>query len=101
MPSGLVYVSAALPAPLQPKIPVFGVARYRASIPCVAVAPRATFGNADTWAFFAGREAGHPVWVTRQQWESGHNSTGEWVPPAGAEIYEAQPAGEAASANIR
>ncbi len=102
MPSGFVYVSAAkTPAeielrlnPRQRGIAVFGVARYRASIPYLAIAPRETFGDPETWSFFAGREAGYPVWVTRQQWESGRNVSGQWVPPAGAEIYEAQPPGE-------
>ncbi len=95
MPSGFVYASAALAAPgSAPDIPVLGVPRYRASIPYLAVAPRATFGNPDTWKFFAGPAGGLPIWVTRQQWESGHNAAGEWVPPPGAEIYEAQPADE-------
>ncbi len=95
MPSGFVYTSAALPAPGSlPDIPVLGVPRYRASIPYLAIAPRATFGNPDTWKFFAGLAGGFPVWVTRQQWESGHNAAGEWMPPPGAEIYEAQPANE-------
>jgi len=94
MPSGFVYVSAAMPPPPQSEIPVFGAPRYRASIPYLAVAPRATFADADTWAFFAGRVAGHPNWVTRQQWESGHNAAGEWVPPPGAELYDAQPTDE-------
>jgi hypothetical protein len=102
MPSGFVYVSVAKTAPeiargIEPRppgIPVFGAARYRASIPYLAIAPRETFGDPDTWSFFAGRVAGHPVWITRQQWESGHNVSGEWVPPAGAEIYEALPKGE-------
>lgn len=95
MPSGFVYASAAMPPSPQPsEIPVFGVPRYRASIPYLAAAPRATFGDPDTWKFFAGLVAGNPVWITRQQWESGHNAAGEWVPPAGAEIYEAKPADE-------
>jgi Domain of unknown function (DUF4185) len=95
MPSGFVYVSAAQPASAsQPDIPVFGVARYRASIPYLAMAPRKTFGDPQTWSFFAGRVSGHPVWVTRAQWESGHNFAGEWTPPSEAEIYPAQPAGE-------
>jgi len=95
MPSGFVYASAAMPAPPQlSEIPVFGVPRYRASIPYLAVAPRATFGNPETWSFFAGKVAGHPVWVTRHEWESGRNAAGEWVPPPDAEIYDAQPANE-------
>ncbi len=95
MPSGFVYASAAMPAtPQQSTIPVFGVARYRASIPYLAMAPRATFADPQTWSFFAGREEGHPIWLTRRQWESDHNAAGEWIPPPGAEIYKAKPADE-------
>lgn len=104
MPSGFVYVSAAQPAPefmaptdlRRPRgIPVFGAARYRASIPYLAIAPRETFGDPQTWTFFAGRDpGGNPVWVTRQQWESGRNMNGSWAPPPGAEIYDNQPQGE-------
>ena len=103
MPSGFVYVSAAQTAPeiavepirrRPPGIAVFGAARYRASIPYLAIAPRETFGDPATWSFFAGRVAGNPVWITRAQWESGRNAHGEWAPPPGAEIYDASPAGE-------
>jgi Domain of unknown function (DUF4185) len=102
MPSGFVYVSATKPPPeVSPRIDereggiaVFGVARYRASIPYLAVAPRETFGDPQTWRFFAGIDNGHPVFITRQQWESGRNAAGQWVPPAGAEIYEALPVGQ-------
>ena len=101
MPSGFVYTSAANPPPefVPPKplasaIPVFGVPRYRASIPYTALAPRATFGDPQTWLFFAGYEFAHPVWITRQKWESAHNAAGEWMPPAGAEIFAAEPADE-------
>ncbi|MBI3678117.1 MAG: DUF4185 domain-containing protein [Proteobacteria bacterium] len=102
MPSGFIYVSAAEPPPdktprilvIAPPIPVFGVPRYRASVPYLALAPRATFANPMTWKFFAGFSAGNPVWVTRQQWESGQNASGQWVPPPGAEILSPVPAGE-------
>jgi hypothetical protein len=95
MPSGFVYASASLPPPgPSPDVPVFGVPRFRASIPYLALAPRGTFPNADTWRYFAGTAGGMPVWISRQQWESGRNAAGEWVPPPGAEIYEAQPANE-------
>lgn len=95
MPSGFVYASAALPAPgTPPEVPVFGVPRYRAGIPYLALAPRASFGNPDTWRYFAGIAGGSPVWISRQQWESGHDAGGEWMPPRGAEIFAASPAGE-------
>lgn len=100
MPSGFVYASAAQPGPRpRPRfefdhefgerpdgIPVFGVPRYRASIPYLAIAPRATFGDPSTWSFFAGSVAGHPTWISRQEWESGRNGT-EWAPPSNAELY--------------
>lgn len=101
MPSGFVYASAALtppgiapPNPLAAAIPVFGAARYRASIPYLALAPRATFADPQTWSFFAGWEFGNAIWITRAQWESGRSASGEWVPPSGAEIYGATPANE-------
>jgi uncharacterized protein DUF4185 len=110
MPSGFVYVTAAKPpSEIEPRprllpseggIPVFGVARYRASIPYLAIAPRETFGDPATWSFFAGRRTilGHPteepIWITRREWESGRNPNGQWMPPAGAEIFAAPPAGQ-------
>jgi len=101
MPSGFVYASAANPPPgvtppnpLASAIPVFGVPRYRASIPYLALAPRATFADPHTWLFFAGYEFGVPVWITRPTWESRHNAAGEWMPPSGAEIFAAEPADE-------
>jgi hypothetical protein len=103
MPSGFVYVTASQPPrPIRPEIlrpaesvPVFGVPRYRASIPYLAMAPRATFADPNTWSFFAGRNgSGDPIWINRVQWESGHNMAGQWIPPAGAEIYDAMPVGQ-------
>jgi Domain of unknown function (DUF4185) len=76
------------------EIPVFGVPRYRASIPYLAMAPRATFADPATWSFYAGSSGGQPNWVTRAEWESGHNGSGQWMPPPGAEIYPAFPAGQ-------
>jgi hypothetical protein len=102
MPSGFNYVTAAHPPPdttprilvIVPPIPVFGVPRYRASVPYLALAPHATFGNPMTWMFFAGMSGGSPVWVTRATWESGHDSSGNWEPPSGAEILTSVPASE-------
>jgi hypothetical protein len=104
MPSGFVYVTAAQPGPhvrvprlippfipsFEPKtfVPVFGVARYRASIPYLAMAPQETFADPATWLFYAGQTGGgHPKFVTRAEWESGHTSSGQWTPPKGAELY--------------
>ncbi len=99
MPSGFVYVSAAAPRPLVPVppgfgdgrretfVPVFGVARYRASIPYLAMAPHESFGDPATWRFYAGQANGHASFVSREVWESGRTATGEWTPPKGAELY--------------
>jgi len=99
MPNGFVYVTAAvppaLPVPLgkfgaKPDIPVFGVARYRMSIPYLAMAPQATFGAVETWRFYAGTGPNGPNWVTYQQWQSGQ-ANGQWSPPPGAELYANSP----------
>ncbi|MGA7327071.1 MAG: DUF4185 domain-containing protein [Rhodomicrobium sp.] len=102
MPSGFVYVSAAADAMTQPvtinisssKVqgyPVFGVPRFRASIPYLAIAPQTSFGDPTTWYFFNGTDnSGNPVWVTRSVWEGNPASPTAWVPPsASAEIYSA------------
>lgn len=105
MPSGFVYVSAAekpvdMPPGLTDRnlphggIAVFGAPRYRASVPYLAIAPRETFSDPDTWFFMHGREAGNISWATRGQWETGHNTQFEWVPPVGAEIFEGLPVRE-------
>jgi Domain of unknown function (DUF4185) len=102
MPSGFNYVSAAAKAPDIPPsltmphgaIAVFGVPRYRASIPYLALAPQDTFGDPQTWWFFSGSNATGSSWVTRQQWENGQTAAGDWTPPAAAEIFQASPAGE-------
>ena len=101
MPSGFVYVSAATPLLVndngfveivsdgrRPWIPVYGVARYRASIPYLAMAPQDTFNDPMTWRFFAGRVGANPIWLTRNEWESGRAANGEWAPPLAAEIYQ-------------
>jgi hypothetical protein len=96
MPNGFVYVTAGPPLPrirgvdyvrgYVPPIPVFGVPRYRASIPYLALAPQATFGNPTTWKFYAGGGS----WVTYAQWQSG-SVGGMWSPPPGAELYADSP----------
>ena len=101
MPSGFVYVSATtevfvnddnfiriIPPARGPWIPVFGAARYRASIPYLALAPAETFDDPWTWRFFAGRVGENPIWVSRAEWESGRAASGEWAPPLHAEIYQ-------------
>jgi hypothetical protein len=99
MPSGFVYVTAVhavgrsvekIEAVRKPKaVMVFGAPRYRASIPYLAMAPGDTFDSPATWKFYSGTADGHPVWISREQWESGHTADGAWTPPAGAEIFTA------------
>ena len=94
MPLGFNYVTAAEPPPVHingntlpgPFIPVFGVARYRASIPYLALAPRKTFAAFTTWHFFNGVGPNGPVWLSYGQWQNGQNGN-QWAPPAHAELY--------------
>jgi len=92
MPKGFIYVSASERnvefATHRSGVAVFGVPRYRASVPYLAMAPQGTFGNPATWSYFAGLDAGgNPQWITYQQWNSGTNGAGAWAPPQGAQIY--------------
>jgi hypothetical protein len=100
MPNGFVYVTAALPGPrkrgvdyrpgYEAPIPVFGVARYRMSIPYLALAPQASFGAVSTWKFYGGTSPSGPIWLTYQQWQSGHVGS-QWAPPADVELYANSP----------
>jgi hypothetical protein len=97
MPNGFVYVTAAEPPMVRrkgvyppyapaPYIAVFGVARYRQSIPYLALAPRGSFSAFETWSFYAGTGPTGPIWLTYAQWQSGWKGA-QWTPPANAEIY--------------
>jgi hypothetical protein len=100
MPNGFVYVTATEPLPrrigvdykpgYQAPIAVFGVPRYRMSIPYVALAPQATFGDPKTWSYYAGTNASGPKWISFAQWQAGHVGA-QWSPPAGAEVYANSP----------
>lgn len=92
MAKGFIYVSASERnvefAPHRIGVPVFGVPRYRASVPYLAMAPRSSFRNPATWSYFAGlNQSGDPQWVSYQQWNGGTNGQGQWAPPSGAQIY--------------
>lgn len=110
MPKGFVYVTAAQPVPrkrgvdyrpgYEAPIPVFGVARYRMSIPYLALAPQSTFGAVATWKFYGGTNASGPIWLTYAQWQSGHIGS-QWAPPAGAELYANSPNSWSPSHNER
>jgi hypothetical protein len=97
MPTGFVYsiavdpqAQADLPAEQRQGILVFGVPRYRASMPYLAQAPAETFADPATWRFFTGRSAdGQPKWVTRAQWQQGATAAPRgagWKPPGEPEI---------------
>jgi hypothetical protein len=77
MPEGFVY-STAVNAGIQKDLPdeqklgvfIFGVPRYRASVPYLAYAPVETFADVATWRFFAGRTPdGKPKWVGMKEWK--------------------------------
>jgi len=98
MPIGFTYVTAVnsqqqmgLPENQRLGVYVFGVSRYRASVPYLAVAPLESLTNLDTWNFFVGRNGeGEPTWVTRAQWRQGavpNAAPAAWRPPGQAEVF--------------
>jgi hypothetical protein len=99
MPLGFVYVTA-VNARLQVGLPedqrlgvfVFGVPRYRASVPYLAQAPAEQLTDPNTWRFFVGRaDNGQPRWASRAEWARGAGLEGSrpdsWRPPGEAEIF--------------
>jgi hypothetical protein len=99
MPMGFVYVTAvnsqlavALPEDQRSGVFIFGVPRYRASVPYLAQAPIASLADPATWRFFVGRgENGQPGWVSHPEWARGGAPEGPrpaaWRPPGEAEIF--------------
>jgi hypothetical protein len=99
MPMGFVYVTAlnsrlqvALPEDQRLGVFIFGVPRYRASVPYLAQAPVESLADLATWRFFAGRaDTGQPKWVSRPEWARGGAPDGPrpaaWRPPGEAEIF--------------
>jgi hypothetical protein len=99
MPIGFVYVTAVnadeqvdLPEDQRSGIFVFGVPRYRASVPYLALAPVATFPDPGTWRYFVGRAVdGQPKWVTQAAWTegavAGAAAAEAWRPSDGADIF--------------
>jgi hypothetical protein len=99
MPKGFVY-STAINTLLQTDLPddqrlgvlIFGVPRYRASVPFLARAPIETLGTPATWRFFIGRVPnGRPIWVTYEEWMRGAVAPNAqrpraWKPPGEPEI---------------
>jgi hypothetical protein len=97
MPIGFVYdlafdprLAADLPTDQRQGIFVFGVPRYRASAPYLALAPFEAFADPSTWRYFNGRnDTGQPNWVSRAAWtgsSSPEHAAPTWHPPAEAEV---------------
>jgi hypothetical protein len=96
MPTGFVY-STAINTTLQTDLPanqrlgilIFGVPRYRASVPYLAYALEGSFADPATWQFFSGRGPdGRPDWVSRTAWERAAGAQPmEWMPPGDPEIF--------------
>jgi hypothetical protein len=95
MPPGFVYttaVNAELPVGLRADqrlgVFIFGVPRYRASIPYLAYAAPDSFADPASWHFFTGRDAsGQPIWVTSSAWYQNPASTQSWSPPGNPELF--------------
>jgi len=76
MPQGFVYSMAVntnlipgLPAEQRRGVLVFGVPRFRASVPYLAFAPEESFADTSTWRFFTGLEPdGSPRLVGSAAW---------------------------------
>ena len=94
MPRDFVYSTAVdsktavgLPAEQRIGVYVFGVPRYRESVPYLAYAPLGATGDPSAWLFFVGRKPdGQPMWVTRDAWES---RPGRVSPPGHPDLFDA------------
>jgi hypothetical protein len=94
MPIGFVYSTAidakaisGLPADQQLGTYIFGVPRYRASIPYLAYAPPGALQNPAGWSYFIGRQPnGAPTWTSYDVWSRG--TGGPWKPPGSPEIFD-------------
>ena len=95
MPPGFVYNTAVntdqqvgLPAAQRLGVLVFGVPRYRASIPYLAYAPLASLDDPTSWKFFTGLDAnGQPKWVTSSVWSQNSMPASSWTPPGSPELF--------------
>jgi hypothetical protein len=95
MPSGFVYVTAVNTAqqpglPLDQKLGVFifGVPRYRASIPYLAYAALGSLTDPSSWHFFTGLDdTGQPIWVSSQVWSGTSGPVESWSPPGSPELF--------------
>jgi hypothetical protein len=94
MPRDFVYSTAVdseaaanLPAEQRIGIYVFGVPRYRHSVPYLAYAPPGTIGDPSAWLFFIGRKPdGQPSWTSREVWE---RRARDAPPPGQPDLFDA------------
>ena len=97
MPRDFVYSTAVdgeaaadLPPEQRIGIYVFGVPRYRGSVPYLAYAPPGKIGDPSAWMFFAGRKPdGQPRWVTNAVWDGDTGGLPSLSPPGHPELFEA------------
>ncbi len=95
VPPGFVY-NIAVNTMLQADVPIsqrlgifiFGVPRYRASIPYLAYAAPGSFNDPASWRFFTGLDAnGQPKWVASSAWTQNSALTDSWSPPGKPEVF--------------
>lgn len=95
MPPGFAYATAVnaehqsgLPTDQRLGVFIFGVPRYRASIPYLAYAASESFADPGSWHFFTGLDAGgQPQWVTSSAWSQNSASPQTWTPPGKPELF--------------
>lgn len=94
LPRDFVYATAVdslaisdLPAEQRIGVYVFGVPRYRESVPHLAYAPRGSLGNPKDWLFFTGlRSDGQPSWTTGDVWARRPSNA---PPPGRPDLFDA------------
>jgi Domain of unknown function (DUF4185) len=94
LPPGFVYSIAVNPATEgaaaqtdDDEIFIFGVPRYRASIPYLAKVPAKSFSRPQSWRFLVGRTADdQPQWTDYRRWSAGATAKAgtHWRPPSGS-----------------
>ena len=98
LPRDFVYATG-VDASVLPGLPqeqrlgvyIFGVPRYRGSIPYLAYAPLGTLADPTSWKFFIGRSTdGQPSWTSHSVWVRRGKAT---PPPGRPELFEADEAG--------
>ena len=97
MPSDFVYSTAfdseaAADLPPEQRIGtyVFGVPRYRHSVPYLAYAPAGRLADPSAWQFFVGRKPdGQPRWVTNAVWNGNTGGLSSLSPPGQPELFAA------------